>query len=110
MEALLTGGNRGPADAPAPAPPKDVFTAACCDVQVLGGMSQGWPLHLDGDLLTYGYRTGYKLRDPGFAAAVLSQDGDGSLQYADEDYKHGLFSSVRCVCSDAGEALRSCGS
>lgn len=108
LEALMNGDTRGPADPPAPAPPKDIFTAACCNVQVLGCMPLGWPMDLDGDLLSYGYRTGYKQRDPALAGVVLRQDGEGGVAYTDENYQHGLFSGISCIHSDAGRAVRRC--
>jgi len=122
MAAFLRGEAddfRAPADQPtvppAPLPPTDVLTAACCNVSVLGCLRQGNPMDLAGDLLSYGYACGWKLRDPGLGAAVLkcprSLDGgdtDAGLDLSNTIYGHGLFDHVQRVCSDAGNALVWC--
>lgn len=104
-----------PTAPPAPVPPTDIMTAACCNVSVLGCLQQGSPMHLAGDLLSYGFACGWKLRDPGLGAAVLkassSPDGGDTaagLDLSDVTYSHGLFDHVQQVCSDAGNALVWC--
>lgn len=64
-------------------------------------------MHINGDLLSYGYATGWKLRDPGLAAAVLTATGSGEeagVDYADVTYDHELFDHATHVLSDAGRA------
>lgn len=109
VEAVINSVNAGPelSDAAAPpAPPTDIYTAGCCNVVVLDGLLSGCPMHIDGDLLSYGFRCGYKLRDPGVGGAVLRlHAGDGAVEAVKhKTYEHGLYDSVEAVCSDAGEA------
>lgn len=48
------------------------MTAACCDVRVLDSRYAGWPMHLDADLLSFGFiEGGYKSRELGLAASAL---------------------------------------
>jgi hypothetical protein len=66
-------------------------------------------MHLDGNLLSYGFGTGWKQRDPRLGAASLrvdatpaDEDGSDQLRADDLQYDNGLFDHVQEVCSDAG--------
>jgi hypothetical protein len=49
-----------------------LLTDACCDIKVLeGARAESYVMHIDGDLLCFGYASGFKFRDPGFGGAVL---------------------------------------
>jgi hypothetical protein len=69
-------------------------------------------MHLDGNLLSYGFGTGWKQRDPGLGAASLrvnatpaDEQGSDELRADDVHYDNGLFDHVQEMCSDAGNAL-----
>ncbi|WIA41720.1 hypothetical protein OEZ86_009065 [Tetradesmus obliquus] len=111
----------------------DVVTAACCDVRVLDSRYAGWPMHLDADLLSFGFiEGGYKSRELGLAASALrfacgsSNSSEGKEEEEEEDaargedagsssgavlrarrvcYKIVVFDQVTQVCSDVGNAL-----
>ncbi|WIA21424.1 hypothetical protein OEZ85_000638 [Tetradesmus obliquus] len=110
----------------------DVVTAACCDVRVLDSRYVGWPMHLDADLLSFGFiEGGYKSRELGLAASALrfacgSSNSSEGKEEEEEDaargedagsssgavlrarrvcYKIGVFDQVTQVCFDVGNAL-----
>jgi hypothetical protein len=50
-----------------------LLTDACCDIKVLeGAVAEAYDMHIDGDLLCFGYACGMRRRDPGFGGTVLS--------------------------------------
>jgi hypothetical protein len=81
-------------------------------------------MHIDGDLLSYGFSCGWKQRDPGLGAAALNvamssssnssigrhswaagRQGDAA---AVVNHRSGLFEAVERVCSDAVNGLVWC--
>lgn len=74
----------------------------------------GHEMHLDGDLLCYGYQYGWKQRDPGFAAAVFGQIADEDTSDAaapvisSSHYSNGMFDNVRRTCADSANGLVWC--
>ena len=91
------------------------LSEARCDISIIESVNNGI-LSLDGDLLSVSYRTGWKLREPGLEALIITGDdqqleGD-SVPALEDDVttyeEHGLFQFATHVCSDSANALVWC--
>ena len=49
------------------------LSEARCDISIMESVNNG-VLSLDGDLLSVSYRTGWKLREPGLEALIITGD------------------------------------